>query len=81
MHVQAAVIQGQFAAQRQLCQFLFVHRFARLAQQRLQQAAFGKRQRNVMLADTGYAGYLGQEFIPAGDPVAALRSAFELCKL
>jgi hydroxypyruvate isomerase len=28
---------------------------------------------------TGFAGYLGQEFIPAGDPVAALREAFALC--
>jgi hydroxypyruvate isomerase len=33
------------------------------------------------IADTGYAGYLGQEFIPTGDPVAALRSAYELCEL
>jgi hydroxypyruvate isomerase len=29
---------------------------------------------------TGYDGYVGQEFIPAGDPVAALREAFNLCK-
>jgi hydroxypyruvate isomerase len=28
---------------------------------------------------TGHQGYLGQEFIPAGDPVASLRRAFELC--
>ncbi len=28
---------------------------------------------------TGYDGYVGQEFIPAGDPVAALREAFEMC--
>ncbi len=28
---------------------------------------------------TGYAGYIGQEFIPRGDPVAALRDAFERC--
>lgn len=28
---------------------------------------------------TGYDGYLGQEFIPTGDPVAALRHAFALC--
>ncbi len=30
---------------------------------------------------TGYDGYLGQEFIPAGDPVAALKAAFDLCDL
>ncbi len=28
---------------------------------------------------TGYDGYLGQELLPAGDPVAALRRAYELC--
>jgi hydroxypyruvate isomerase len=28
---------------------------------------------------TGYTGYLGQEFVPTGDPVAALRQAYELC--
>jgi hydroxypyruvate isomerase len=27
----------------------------------------------------GYGGYLGQEFIPLGDPVESLRRAFELC--
>ncbi len=30
---------------------------------------------------TGYAGYLGQEFIPLGDPVESLRHAYELCYL
>jgi hydroxypyruvate isomerase len=28
---------------------------------------------------TGYEGYVGQEFVPRGDPVAALRTAFNLC--
>jgi len=28
---------------------------------------------------TGYDGYLGQEFVPLGDPVVGLRRAFELC--
>ncbi len=28
---------------------------------------------------TGYDGYVGQEFIPAGDPMAALKEAFEIC--
>jgi len=31
------------------------------------------------IADSGYTGYLGQEFIPTGDPVQALRQAFALC--
>jgi len=30
---------------------------------------------------TGYAGYVGQEFVPTGEPVAALRQAFSLCDL
>jgi hydroxypyruvate isomerase len=29
----------------------------------------------------GYDGYLGQEFIPRGEPVAALRDAFERCQV
>ncbi len=33
------------------------------------------------IAATGYAGWLGQEFIPRGDPVAALREAFALCQV
>jgi hydroxypyruvate isomerase len=28
------------------------------------------------IADTGYDGYIGHEFIPMADPVAALRAAF-----
>lgn len=31
------------------------------------------------IAETGYQGYVGHEFIPKGDPVEALRKAFELC--
>jgi hydroxypyruvate isomerase len=31
------------------------------------------------IAATGYDGYLGQEFVPTGDPVAALRDALERC--
>ena len=31
------------------------------------------------IAATGYDGWLGQEFIPTGDPLAALRDAFERC--
>jgi hydroxypyruvate isomerase len=30
---------------------------------------------------TGYAGYLAHEFIPKGDPVAALHTTFALCAL
>jgi len=31
------------------------------------------------IRDTGYDGYVGQEFIPRGDSVVALREAFALC--
>jgi hydroxypyruvate isomerase len=31
------------------------------------------------IAATGYEGYIGQEFVPAGDPIASLKQAFELC--
>jgi hydroxypyruvate isomerase len=30
---------------------------------------------------TGYQGYLGQEFIPKGDPIAALKQGFEVCHI
>jgi hydroxypyruvate isomerase len=30
---------------------------------------------------SGYGGYVGQEFVPAGDPVAALKQAFEVCNV
>ena len=30
---------------------------------------------------TGYDGYVAQEFIPKGDPVAALKQAFDLCNV
>lgn len=28
---------------------------------------------------TGYTGYIGQEFIPTGDPIAGLKAAFDIC--
>ncbi len=31
------------------------------------------------LASIGYSGFVGQEFIPTGDPLASLRQAVELC--
>lgn len=39
--------------------------------------------RGVMraIAESGYNGYVGHEFIPKGDPIEALRRAFELCDL
>ena len=33
------------------------------------------------IAATGYDGWLGQEFIPLGDPLAALRDAYERCAM
>lgn len=31
------------------------------------------------IADVGYEGYVGHEFIPTGDPLVALKQAFDLC--
>ena len=31
------------------------------------------------IAATGYDGYVGHEFLPKGDPLAAMRAAFETC--
>jgi hydroxypyruvate isomerase len=31
------------------------------------------------LADGGYDGYVGQEFVPKGDPIRALEAAYRLC--
>jgi hydroxypyruvate isomerase len=31
------------------------------------------------IAATGYNGFVGQEFLPTRDPIAALREAVELC--
>ncbi len=33
------------------------------------------------LAETGYTGFVGQEFIPRGDALAALRTAWQLCNV
>lgn len=33
------------------------------------------------LVEIGYTGFVGQEFIPKGDPVAALRAAYRLCEV
>ncbi len=33
------------------------------------------------ILDTGYTGYVGQEFIPLGDPLQALHSAFTICDI
>lgn len=31
------------------------------------------------IADTGFKGYLAQEFIPRGDPMTGLRQALQVC--
>jgi hydroxypyruvate isomerase len=31
------------------------------------------------IRETGYDGFLGQEFVPRGDPIASLRAAVALC--
>lgn len=33
------------------------------------------------IKETGYAGWIGQEFVPKGDPIAALREAFDRCRV
>ena len=33
------------------------------------------------IQQTGYTGYVGQEFIPQGDPIAALKAAWDLCNV
>jgi hypothetical protein len=33
------------------------------------------------LQETGYIGYLGQEFLLLGDPIEALKQAFDLCNI
>lgn len=33
------------------------------------------------ILNTGYDGYVGQEFIPKSDPIAALKAAFDLCNV
>ncbi len=39
--------------------------------------------RRIMLAiaETGFTGYVGQEFIPTRDPMASLRQGFEICNV
>ena len=32
------------------------------------------------IAATGYTGFVGHEFLPKGDPVAALQAAYDLCR-
>ncbi|HEX5322269.1 MAG TPA: TIM barrel protein [Capsulimonadaceae bacterium] len=33
------------------------------------------------IAETGYTGYVGHEFVPKADPIAALKSAYDLCNV
>jgi hydroxypyruvate isomerase len=33
------------------------------------------------IVETGYQGYLGQEFIPTADPEVSLKQAFEICSV
>ena len=51
MHVQAAVVERQLAAEGELREFLFVQRLAGLLEQGFQQAAFGNGQGDVLFAD------------------------------
>jgi hydroxypyruvate isomerase len=33
------------------------------------------------LHQTGYSGFVGQEFVPKGDPLEALRTAYQICEV
>jgi hydroxypyruvate isomerase len=33
------------------------------------------------IADSDYTGYVGHEFVPKGDPLAAMQAAFDLCNV
>lgn len=33
------------------------------------------------IVDTGYTGYVGHEFVPKADPIAALKAAYDLCNV
>ncbi|MBA3874893.1 MAG: TIM barrel protein [Anaerolineae bacterium] len=33
------------------------------------------------IVDTGYEGYVGQEFLPKGDPTTSLKQAFDICNV
>jgi hydroxypyruvate isomerase len=33
------------------------------------------------IKSTGYTGYIGQEFVPKGDPIAGLREAYRICNV
>ncbi len=33
------------------------------------------------IAEAGYTGFIGQEFLPRGDPAAALEQAFKACEV
>ncbi|MCY1433385.1 hypothetical protein D9M71_494120 [compost metagenome] len=57
MHVQAAVVQGQLAAEGDLRQFLFVQGFAGLLEQGFQQAAFGNGEGELLLVDADHAAH------------------------
>ena len=32
------------------------------------------------IKETGYSGYIAHEFVPKGDPIASLRTAFQQCE-
>ena len=57
VHVEAAVVQGQLAAEGQLRQFLFVQRLAGLLEQGFEQAAFGDGQGQFFFVDADHAAH------------------------
>ena len=33
------------------------------------------------IAETGYTGFVGHEFVPLGDPLAAMQAAYDTCSV
>ena len=33
------------------------------------------------IAETGYTGFVGHEFVPQGDPLAAMQAAYDTCSV
>ncbi|MDT4879817.1 hypothetical protein FQZ97_1155260 [compost metagenome] len=67
MHIEAAVVQGQLAAQGDLRQFLLVQRLARLLEQRFEQAAFGNGEGLFLLIDADHATHRAESQVTQFD--------------
>ncbi|MNH98493.1 hypothetical protein D3C73_512150 [compost metagenome] len=57
MHVEAAVVEGQLAAEGDLRQFLFVQRLTGLLEQGFEQTAFGNGEGKLLLVDADHTAH------------------------